>query len=141
MNPSLLSNAHSQAISQLQMAFAREEQAEIPEKHYFSKGVYAREITIPAGIAFVGKVHKHENLNILSKGKIVVATSEGTVTLEAPCTLVSPPGTQRAGFALEETVWTTIHGTEETDLDKIEAYFVVDTLAQYLEFEQQRLEE
>jgi hypothetical protein len=138
MNPS---TDYGRAIQQLEARMRKQEQVEIVERHHFSDGIYAREITVPAGIAFIGKVHKHQNLNIISKGRIAVTTFEGTAILEAPCTIVSPPGTQRAAYALEETVWTTIHGTHETDLDILEAAFVTDTLEQYLEFEQQRLEE
>jgi len=131
-------------IDRLEAAMREMPQVEIQEKHYFSDGVYAREITIPAGVTLTGKVHKFENLNIISKGKIAITTGDGEVkVLEAPCTVVSPPGTKRAGHALEETVWTTIHGTHETNLDKIEAHFVTDTRQEYLAFiaEQQALKE
>ncbi len=39
--------------------------------------------------------------------------------LVAPVTIVSQPGTKRAIHALEDTVWTNIHATNETDLDKL----------------------
>ena len=38
----------------------------------------------------------------------------------APYTFVSRPGTKRVGLAHADTVWVTIHATEETDLEKIE---------------------
>ena len=41
-------------------------QVDIDVKHHFSKDVYAREITIPAGVTLVGEIHKFENLNIES---------------------------------------------------------------------------
>ena len=128
-------------IEQLGIAMSAEPQVDIKVAHHFSKGIYAREITIPKGVAFVGKVHKHQNLNIISRGKIIVSTFEGSGILEAPYTVVSPPGVQRAGFALEETVWTTIHGTYETNLDTLEKTFVTDTQEQYLAFMQQCLKE
>lgn len=107
---------------------------EIPVRHYFAGGVYAREITIPKGATVVGKIHKTENLNIMSKGELLVTTDEGTVRLVAPHTIVSPPGTQRAAYAVEETVWTTLHAVgEERDLDKIEAHFICDSEQQYLQ--------
>ncbi len=109
-------------------------QVEIPVRNYFSHGVYAREITIPKGTVLTGKIHKYANLNIMSKGDMSVLTEEGIVRVQAPFTIVSPPGTKRIAFAHEETVWTTIHGTEETDLGKIEAHFIAQTEAEYLEF-------
>lgn len=90
-------------------------------KHYFTDGVYARELTIPSGHIVVGKIHKHEHLNFLSKGKVTVLTEEGgKEVLTAPCTLISPKGVKRLLYTHEETVWTVIHVTSETDLDKIE---------------------
>lgn len=96
-------------------------------KHHFTKGLYARELFIPAGTMLVGKIHKHENLNILSQGKISVATEDGVVTLEAPATIVSKAGTKRAGYAHTDCVWTSIHATEETDLEKIEAEVIAES--------------
>jgi quercetin dioxygenase-like cupin family protein len=112
-------------------------QVDIPTKHYFSKGVYAREITIPKGVILTGHIHKYQNLNIISKGKIEVLVGDELKIIEAPATIVSPPGTKRIARALEETVWTTVHGTEETDIDKIEQIFICKTDAEYLEFEKQ----
>ena len=90
-----------------------------PVVNYFAPGVYAREITIPAGTLATGKIHLTACLNIISKGRMIVATEEGQREISAPCTFISPAGTKRAGMALEDTVWTTIHPTEETDVDLI----------------------
>ena len=109
-------------------------QVEIPPKHYFAKGLYAREITIPKGTLLTGKIHKTEHLNIISKGDISVLTEDGPKRVQAPFTMVSRPGTKRVGYAHEETVWTTIHGTDETDLAKIEAHFIAQDEQEYLTF-------
>ncbi len=106
-------------------------QVDIATKHYFSEGLYAREITIPAGVTLCGEIHKFKNLNILSKGSMLVY---GLGKVEAPFTVVSPPGTKRIAHTLEECVWTTIHATEETDVDKIKAHFVAQTEQEWLEF-------
>ena len=87
----------------------------------FAPGLYARELTIPAGTMIVGKIHKHAHVNNISKGRIVVFTEFGSETLVAPCQFVSLPGTKRAVYAETETIWTTYHPTEETDLEKIES--------------------
>jgi hypothetical protein len=93
---------------------------EIATTHYFAQGTYAREIFIPKGTLLTGKIHKTEHLNIISKGDISVMTEHGPMRVQAPFTMVSPPGTKRIGYAHEDTVWTTIHGTEETDVGKLE---------------------
>jgi hypothetical protein len=107
---------------------------ELKVRHHFSKGVYARELHIPAGTVLTGEVHKFTNLNILSAGEISVLTESGIERVCAPFTIVSPPGTKRVAYAHTDCVWTTIHGTDETDVDKIKAEFVTDTYEGYLEF-------
>jgi len=99
-------------------------QVEPPLKHTFSPGVYARELFIPQGSLIVGKIHRHENMNIISKGNVSVFSIDGAAHFEAPHTFVASPGVKRVIYAHEDTVWTTIHGTHETDLEKIEAEFI-----------------
>ena len=93
-------------------------------RHHFSKGIYAREMFIPAGTVLTGKIHRHEHLNIISCGDISVLTEEGPRRIVAPYTVVSAPGTKRLGYAHADTVWTTIHATHETDLELLEEEFI-----------------
>jgi hypothetical protein len=88
--------------------------------HHFAPGQYARELHIPQGMLLTGKIHKHAHLNIISKGDITVWTEDGMKRIKAPATIVSKPGMKRVGYAHEDTVWTTIHATNETDLVKLE---------------------
>ena len=99
-------------------------QIELPITHHFSKDVYAREMIIPKGVLLVGKIHKYQNMNIISSGEISVLSVDGVKRVKAPYTFVSAAGAKRVGYAHEDTVWTTIHGTGETDVDKIEEQFI-----------------
>lgn len=113
---------------------------ECPVTNYFSKGVYAREMFIPKGTVLTGKIHKHENLNIMSKGELSVLMEDGTVKrVQAPFTVVSPPGTRRVAYAHEDTIWTTIHGTDLTDVNEIERAFVAQTPEEFQLFCEQQL--
>lgn len=123
-------------VSIIEAEMLKREQIEIPLKHYFSPGVYAREITIPAGTLLTGRIHKYEQLNILSGGEISVLTDDGMKRVCAPFTVVSPPGTKRIAFAHTECTWTTILATEEKDPEKMEALFTVGTEQEFLEFVQ-----
>lgn len=113
-----------QKVLSMEAFMLAQPQVTIPVRHHFCNGIYAREITAPAGVIMTGMVHKTEHLNIMSKGEVSVMTEEGMVRFKAPCTFVSKPGTKRIGYVHEEMVWTTIHATTETDLAKIEADLV-----------------
>lgn len=110
------------------------EQVDIPVKNYFAHGLYAREVFIPAGTAVTGKIHKYSQINILSQGEISVVTESGLIRIKAPYTLVSPPGTKRAAYTHSDVIWTTIHATHETDIQKIEEHFIAKDEQEYLKF-------
>jgi hypothetical protein len=118
----------------LEAAMKQLPQVELKVIHHFSKGVYARELHIPAGVTLVGEIHKFENLNILSQGTMIVTTEEGMKEVSAPFTVVSPPGTKRAAHTLTDCIWTTIHGTDETNVDEIEHHFIAKSEQEWLEF-------
>ena len=103
----------------------------IEPMHYFAKGLYARAIHIPKGTLLTGKIHKQEHLNIVAQGVISVLTEDGPQTVRAPFTMVSKPGTKRVGYAHEDTVWITVHATDETDVNRIENDLVVESYEQY----------
>lgn len=100
------------------------DQIDVPVTHHFSKDVYAREIRIPKDSIIVGKIHKFENLNILSYGEMLLVSQDGVKHVKAPFTIVSGPGVKRLALALTDCVWTTVHGTSETDVEKIEENFI-----------------
>lgn len=107
------------AIFKLEDEICKLPQSEVPVKHYFTDGMYAREMFIPANTVLTGAVHKTQHLCVISQGTISVLTNDGVKTLSAPCTFVSEPGIKRVGFAHTDVVWTTFHATRETDLDKL----------------------
>jgi hypothetical protein len=107
-------------LLRLESEMRRMEQVDIAVTHHFAPGAYAREIFIPKGVTLVGKLHKTSFLCIISKGRVHVVTEHGKEVYEAPYTFVSPVGAKRAIYAEEDTVFTTFHVTEETDVGKIE---------------------
>jgi len=96
----------------------------LPLMHHFAPGIYGREIYLHKGVTVVGKLHRHSHLNVIAKGKVVVTTEEGRETLEAPCVWTSFANTKRAVFAIEDTIWVTIHPTDTEDLDEIEEFTI-----------------
>jgi hypothetical protein len=93
--------------------------------HRFSKGIYTRELTMPAGTIIVGKRHAQEHLVVMSEGFCTVFTERGQEDLRAPCTFISPAGEKRALVIHERTTWITIHRTDATDLTAIEAGLII----------------
>lgn len=104
---------------------------DFPITNHFAPGLYAREILLPAGSVIVGKIHNHSHINTISKGKVKVATEWGVELFEAPYTFVSKPGTKRIVYALEDTIWTTYHPTDETDVSKIEEDIISPSFEAY----------
>jgi len=108
-----------------------------PLKHSFSDGIYVREITIPAGMLIIGKIHKHDHPNFLLKGEVIVVTEGGgKEELKAPCSMISKPGTKRALYAKTELVWTTVHlnPTNTQDLKELEEEIIAPTYDAYEKF-------
>ncbi len=118
--------------------FAKQhEQIELKVYSYFSHGVYARELHIPAGVILTGEIHKYENLNILTKGKIKVSIGDEIEMIEAPFIVVSPPGTKRVAQAITDCIWITIHGTFERNVEKIKEQFIAGSYQEWLSFSKQ----
>lgn len=112
-------------VDALEAAMLAEPQVTIEPVHRFADGLYAREITIPAGTLLTGKIHRTRHLNIVSQGDISVwSEGEPVRRIQAPFSFVAEPGTRRVGFAHADTVWTTIHATHETDLARLEAQLI-----------------
>lgn len=112
-------------IDRLEAAILRHEQIPIEPVHRFADGIYAREITIPAGAILTGKIHRTRHLNIISRGDISVwSAGEPVRRIRAPYAFVAEAGARRVGVAHEETVWTTVHGTALTDLAALEAALI-----------------
>lgn len=99
---------------------ASDDQIHIEPTHRFAQGLYAREVTLPAGSTAVGHIHAQEHICIVSKGRALVVSEGGTVEIEAPCTMIIPAGRKNCVHAIEETVWTTIHATDIRDIDDLE---------------------
>lgn len=100
-------------------------QVDCPVRHYFAPGVYAREITIPAGVCLIGVEHKMDNLVVLSTGRLRLSTADGPVEISAPHTLLCRAGSKNAAVALETSVWTNFfpNPDNETDVDKLVEVF------------------
>lgn len=91
-----------------------------PLKHTFADGLYIREMRAPKGMMNTSKLHKTTHPYFILKGDFSVLTENGMVRIKAPYMGITKAGTKRVVYFHEDTVWITVHATEETDLEKIE---------------------
>lgn len=110
---------------------AQNNPVDIEVVHRFAPGVYTREMIVPAGVMLTGYIHKTEHISIFLQGRMLVTNGEGqSVEIVAPIVETAMPGVKRAGIALEEVRWITIHPTEETDIDRLEDLLVTNDFSE-----------
>lgn len=109
----------AQAVSQLP-------QLDLPAIHFFIQGVYVRALPIPAGGAVVGAKHLQEHIVIVTKGHLRIRNMHTDELTDYYCgdIWVSQPGDQRAIYAMEDSCITTVHRTDETDVEALESTLV-----------------
>lgn len=92
----------------------------LPVDQIALNGMIVRTMHIPKGQLLVGKVHKLDCINIVSKGSIELLTEHGSGRMVAGDQAVSPAGTQKMGYANEDTTFINIFRCDETSIDAIE---------------------
>lgn len=111
-----------QRIEELEETLERLPQAMVPQHHVFTPGLYCREVLIPRGTLLTTRIHLTEHPFVISAGIVSVwDEAHGVVTLRAPHTGVTKPGTRRILFAHTDVVFSTFHlnPSNETDPDVI----------------------
>lgn len=122
-----LKSEYHQRLDAFEREVVRMPQIVLDVAHHFAPGVYLREMRAPAGAWITSKIHLTEHHFIVSKGALSVLGDDGKWTLiRAPFHGVTKPGTRRLAFFHEDTVWTTVHATDETDIEKIEGLILLD---------------
>ena len=111
-------------IEKLQAEMVKMPQAKLQTEHYFSEGMYCRKLTRPAGTLIVGKVHKKPHFFLCAKGEIIAWTESGMRTLQPGDIIESQPGTKRVTYAISDAIGITVHKTDKTDLNEIEAELI-----------------
>jgi quercetin dioxygenase-like cupin family protein len=97
--------------------------------HRFAPGVYMREVFMPKGTFVIGHQHKTKHLNIITKGRALVAMNGEVHEVVAPCTIVSEPGVRKVLLIGEDMLWATIHPTNETNILKLEQELITKSEA------------
>ena len=105
-------------------------------KHSFADGVYIREMRMKQGQLGFSAIHKHSYGFFLLSGVLASSKEEGVEEFIAPCYIISPRGSKRIVYAVEDCVITTVHAnpTNTQDLKKIESDNVVFSWKEYEEY-------
>jgi hypothetical protein len=93
-----------------------------PLNHRFTKGLYIREIFMPAGSLITSKIHKTQHQYFVLKGAVSVWIDGGEEHyIEAPYIGITEPGTRRILYVWEDCIWATAHpNPDDEDLEQIE---------------------
>ncbi|SCX58902.1 cupin domain-containing protein [Nitrosospira sp. Nsp1] len=89
-------------------------------KHYFSDGVYAKQMHIDAGQYIVSHKHKYSHMSILASGEVVVRIEGEEIRYEAPACIEIGADQHHMITAIKDSVWFCIHATAETDVERID---------------------
>lgn len=122
-------------LNSLESAMLEHDQVEIKPTHRFSGGIYAREITIPAGTLLTGRIHKFDHFDIMLSGDITVSTDSGEVKrLTGLNIMEGKAGKKRAGYAHTDTHWITFHSAEEINPDEMYEFLTCGSFEELEEF-------
>jgi quercetin dioxygenase-like cupin family protein len=112
-------------IGNLQVELSKLPQADgMVTDHFFSDGMYSRRVFRKAGTLIVGKVHLKDHFFICTKGEIIAWTENGMKKLSAGDIIECKRGTKRVTLATMDSIGTTVHRTDKTNLDEIEAELI-----------------
>ena len=92
--------------------------------HHFGSGMYVKECRIPAGRKLTQHTHKFDHLSWLSKGQAVVEVNGAGEVYSAPCMLKIKANKVHSVLSVTDVVWLCMHGTDETDVTKIDESLV-----------------
>lgn len=113
-------------IDRLDAVLCKMPQVDLLTEHALCGAVYARTVYMKADQVVVGATHKSDHIAVVI-GDVSVRTDEGLVRLTGHHVLMSKAGTRRAVYAHADSVWSTFHHTEQTELDAIEDELAVES--------------
>jgi hypothetical protein len=115
----IFQHASTEKVLRLEQIVLQAPQIDLGTTHVVHGGMCARTIFIPAGTVLTGAVTNLDNVCVLS-GDITVTTNEGPRRFTGFHVLPAAKGFKRAGYAHEDTHWTTVWPTGLTDITEIE---------------------
>jgi len=99
-------------------------EVDLQVKHYFSDGLYAKKMFIPAGFEACQHAHNYSHLSILAQGLVIVETDNDKKTYKAGDCIEIVAGVHHKITALQDCVWFCIHATDEKDPSKVDEVLI-----------------
>lgn len=96
-------------------------------EHSFVPGLYIRKMFIPKGLIIVTELHKTEHPYFIMTGDVTIYLNGETSRIVAPYTGITKPGTRRALYTNEDTIWITVHVTDKTDIEEIKKDVIAES--------------
>ena len=95
------------------------EPIDAPIRSFFTDGLYAREMSVPAGAWVTSKIHKTSFIFIVSKGKMIVSMDNGEeLEISAPYIGISKPNSRRVAYVVEDCIWTNFHANPDNETEE-----------------------
>jgi quercetin dioxygenase-like cupin family protein len=88
----------------------------VPEvSHFFSSGVYAKQMFLPE--THIAKTHKHnyDHLSILAQGEVELDCNGVKTLFTAPSCIEIKAGIEHSIYAFKDSTFFCIHATDETE--------------------------
>ena len=119
------------AIKNLPDSMGEQEALETLNDHVFAPGVYARVMTLSAGMTVVGKIHKYAHICLITHGTVKIVSEFDSGVYSAPRIWISEPGVKRMLHALSDFQMVNIlpNPSDTQDLDEIEATVIAKSYA------------
>lgn len=114
-----------EGLEKFEGALLSRPQEEYVTTHSFAPGVYLRTIYMKAGSLLIGHEHRFEHFNVVLTGRASVIMDGKVHQIVAPCIFKSGAGVRKVLYIHENMEWSTVHPTQETNIEKLEDELVI----------------
>lgn len=113
-------------VRALERVALEQPQVRIRTQHMFHAGMYARTITIPAGILLTGALIKRSTL-LIAHGNAAVYIGDRVIAIDGYRVMPGAPGRKQVFLAIKDTDLTMIFPTDAKTVEEAEAEFTDET--------------
>jgi quercetin dioxygenase-like cupin family protein len=92
--------------------------------HFFSDGLYAKQMHLPKGHLATSHVHNYSHLSILAQGEVHVRVDGEVSHYLAPACIEIKANATHEILALQDVVWYCVHHTDEKDIKKVDEVLI-----------------